>query len=612
LSRRTACDRADPITFDLLNRHCAIVAQLTHVNGPNRPFSMIYQPIRDIRWNGGESKNVLKTVSARTCRITTRALEGFRGRRLADCSMVFRAADSTSPTRQSKAGRGGKLALRWIGRDDTIRDFTYAALGAEVNRFANMLVENGLGKGDRVFSLLGRVPELYLAAFGTLKNASVFSPLFSAFGPEPIKARMTIGEAKALVTTEAFYRRKVEAWRKELPGLKTVLLNLSVLVTDAFMAAVRWGAEWPLVFPAEAFDDDGETIDREWSGVEGAVPCRVTRRVPARQLWESILRATYDCAEPGVLFIDRIKRMNNLSYRERISATNPCGEIPLPPYGACDLGSLNLTRFILSPFSPQARIDIEGLTETTRIAVRMLDNVIDASRFPLPEQAENARGSRRIGLGVTGLADALVMFGMTYGSERSLTTTAEVMRLICHTAYRASIALAQDKSSFLYLDRDKYRQGAFIRGLPGDIQQGIATHGIRNSHLIAIEPTGTISLLAGNVSSGLEPIFAASYTRKVLGGDGILNEFLLTDYALALWREMTGASDGAPIGFITAAELPVRAHLDMQAALHPLSTIQFPRRSMFQRTAHSMNSKASIISPMICISKAAPPSARTR
>jgi ribonucleoside-diphosphate reductase alpha chain len=221
---------------------------------------------------------------------------------------------------------------------------------------------------------------------------------------------------------------------KQQPG-QLRRFNLSVLVTDAFMAAVHSDAEWPLVFPAAAFEGDGETISREWPGAGEPVPCRVIRRIPARQLWERILRATYDYAEPGVLFIDRINQLNNLWYRERISATNPCGEIPLPPYGACDLGSLNLTRFVLSPFTPEARIDIEGLIETTHVATRLLDNVIDASHFPLPQQAENARGSRRIGLGVTGLADALVMLGLQYGSDRSLGTARDLMRLICHAAY---------------------------------------------------------------------------------------------------------------------------------------------------------------------------------
>ena len=364
--------------------------------------------------------------------------------------------------------------------------------------------------------------------------------------------------------------------------------NLSVQVTDAFIAAVRSDDAWPLMFPAVAFDGDGETIWRDWPGEDRPVPCRVTRRVGARELWERILQATYDYAEPGVLFIDRINHLNNLWYRERLSATNPCGEIPLPPYGACDLGSLNLTRFVRSPFTPAARIDFQGLEQTTRRAVRLLDNVIDASRFPLPPQAENAHGSRRLGLGITGLADAMVMIGLTYGSADSLTMAADIMRHICHTAYRASVALAKEKGCFPYCERDHYLSGAFIRSLPDDIRSGIAETGIRNSHLLAIAPTGTISLLAGNVSSGLEPIFADSYARNVLAEDGTPKAFRLTDYALDLWRRMTGSGSGMPRGFVTTGELPVSAHLQMQAALQPFvdnsisKTINVPQHTSFE------------------------------
>lgn len=355
---------------------------------------------------------------------------------------------------------------------------------------------------------------------------------------------------------------------KQQPGALR-RFNLSVQVTDSFMAAVQQDAEWPLVFPAAAFAGKGETVLRDWPGFEEAVPCRIVRRVRARELWDRILRATYDYAEPGVLFIDRINRLNNLWYREKISATNPCGEIPLPPYGACDLGSINLTRFISSPFSPRAELETDALMETVRVAVRLLDNVIDASRFPLPQQAECARGTRRIGLGITGLADALLMLGLPYGSDGSLAFAREVMSLVCRTAYRASVRLAEEKGSFPYFDPDQYLKGEFIRSLPEDIRQDIGRKGIRNSHLIAIAPTGTISLLAGNVSSGLEPIFAASYGRKILDESGSLEELCLTDYAVQLWREMNGDAKDLPQAFVTVYDLPVHAHIDMQAAIQP-------------------------------------------
>ncbi len=345
--------------------------------------------------------------------------------------------------------------------------------------------------------------------------------------------------------------------------------NLSVQVTDAFMAAVKENAEWSLVFPAATFDGQGEIVMGDWPGYEDKVPCRVVRRMPARALWDRILRATYDYAEPGVLFIDRINRLNNLWYSEHISATNPCGEIPLPPYGACDLGSINLTRFVNEPFSPRAKLDIKAIEETVQVAVRLLDNVIDASRFPLSQQAGSAYETRRIGLGITGLADALLMLGYQYGSDESLMLAAEIMGLVCHTAYRTSIGLAEEKGSFPDLDRDKYLDGPFIRGLPEDIRQGIADKGIRNSHLIAIAPTGTISLLAGNVSSGLEPVFAASYRRKILDENGEPQELFLIDYAVELWHRTAATTEGVPPEFVTVEDLPVRAHLDMQAALQP-------------------------------------------
>jgi ribonucleoside-diphosphate reductase alpha chain len=345
--------------------------------------------------------------------------------------------------------------------------------------------------------------------------------------------------------------------------------NLSVLVFDDFLQAVADDATWPLVFPiAEPAPNSKEIVYRRWTGTEQPVACRIHRRVSARALWEKIMRATYAYAEPGVLFIDRINQLNNLGYREHISATNPCGEEPLPPYGACNLGSVNLTRFVEAPFSAGARLDFEGIEQTTRLGARLLDNVIDCSGFPLEQQALQARGSRRIGLGITGLADALIMLGIRYGSDEAVELAGEVMRKICHSAYRASIELAREKEPFPYFERDGYLSSPFVQSLPDDIRNGIVEHGIRNSHLTAIAPTGTISLLADNVSSGLEPALDFEYHRRVLDVDGNYRDFRLQNYALRRWRAEFGDAP-LPEQFATVSELTPREHLRMQAALQP-------------------------------------------
>jgi ribonucleoside-diphosphate reductase alpha chain len=295
--------------------------------------------------------------------------------------------------------------------------------------------------------------------------------------------------------------------------------NFSVLVSDDFMTAVRNDADWPLLFPADV-RGGGEMLLRCWPGHTEPVPCKIHKRVRARGLWEKIMLASYACAEPSVLFIDRINRLNNLYYCERISATNPCAEVPLPSYGACKLGSMNLTQFIREPFTEQAHLDLEAVSKTAQVAVRLLDNVVDVSLFPLPSQAAQARGSRRIGLGFTGLADALLMLNSRYGSEESLQIAQTVMQTLCHSAYRASIEIAREKGSFPLFDKEKYLAGEFVRTLPADIHNGIAQYGIRNSHITAIAPTGTISLLANNISGGLEPVFESEFTRRVLKPDG--------------------------------------------------------------------------------------------
>jgi ribonucleoside-diphosphate reductase alpha chain len=345
--------------------------------------------------------------------------------------------------------------------------------------------------------------------------------------------------------------------------------NLSVLVTDDFMRAVDADADWPLLFPVKATGEDRDALQqRSWPGYNRDVPCRVYRHVRARDLWERLLHASFACAEPGVLFIDRINAGNNLGYREQISATNPCGEVPLPPYGACVLGSLNLVHFVRQPFGHRASVDWKELLAATAVAVRLLDNVVDVSRYPLEAQAVQARGSRRIGLGITGLADALIMLGLHYDSNSAREVSAEMLRCMRDAAYQASIDLAREKGSFPYLDKARYLESTFVQRLPAELRDAIARHGIRNSHLLAVAPAGSISLLANNVSNGLEPAYGFEYRRKLRLPDGGFAEHHVTDYA---WRHYRQHHPSGPLPdtFVDAPALPPRAHLQMQAALQP-------------------------------------------
>lgn len=338
--------------------------------------------------------------------------------------------------------------------------------------------------------------------------------------------------------------------------------NLSVLVTDAFMRAVADDADWPLVY----------------AGAPGAGPANgagldssrePNLRVRARTLWRHIAASAHAAAEPGLLFVDTINRNNNLYWCESISATNPCGEIPLPPYGACNLGSLNLPLFVNSPFGRSPGFDWDRLREVVRTAVRFLDNVIDVSGFPLEQQADCARSTRRIGIGVTGLADALVMLGLRYDSDEGRDFATLIMRELRDSAYATSIRLAQEKGAFPLFDRERYLQAPFVQRLPDVLRSDIAEHGMRNSHLLAIAPAGTISLLAGNVSGGIEPIFALETLRDVRGSDLRLHPIEARDYAYGLWLAAGGAPGKPHTAFVTAEQMPVEAHLAMQACLQP-------------------------------------------
>jgi ribonucleoside-diphosphate reductase alpha chain len=338
--------------------------------------------------------------------------------------------------------------------------------------------------------------------------------------------------------------------------------NLSVLVTDAFMAAVKINADWPLVFDGEVF-----------------------KTVSAQSLWQKIMKATYDCAEPGVIFIDRINAKNPLSYCETISCTNPCGEQPLPAYGACLLGSLNLTRFVDVPFEDDASINFEALHNATLTAIRFLDNVIDVSNYPLPQQKAEALNKRRLGLGVTGLADALLMCSLRYGSKESAELSALCMKTIRDAALEASTALAKEKGSFPFFNATDYLSTEYARSLSVAQHEAIKSNGLRNGLLTSIAPTGTISLLAGNVSSGIEPIFNAGYERNITNPDGSHRTELLEDYAVALWRSQ---SDGLPPAFVTVDDLKPVDHLNMAAAVQPFvdssisKTVNVPEMIDFQ------------------------------
>jgi ribonucleoside-diphosphate reductase alpha chain len=490
----------------------------------------------------------------------------------------------------------------------------------------------GAGSGRRVtlFNcfVLGAIRDSLDGIFASLHEAAVTMQEgggvghdFSTLRPRGVRARATGGVASGPVSFMGLWDRMCETLetannrrgammatlRCDHPDIEGFIdakraggalsnFNLSVQITDALLAAVREDGQHALVFPISGLGDDpahaGLPITtRPWPGHEGQVPCRVLRTMPARQLWQKLVAGGATSGEPGFLFVDRINRDNNLAYRERITATNPCGEEPLPPYGACNLGSINLAAFVRAPFSPQASLDLADLGTTAALAVRFLDDVVDVSRFPLPAQAEMARQTRRVGLGITGLADALVMLGVHYASPQARELAARWAAVVAHTAYGTSAALAAEKGPCPAFDRDRYLAAPFVSALPAEIREAIARHGIRNSHLTAIAPAGSISLLAGNVSSGIEPIFRARYRRalRIPGGtEGERQTFEVVDHAVALWEAQAGRRAGGsgsplPPAFVDAESTPPEAHLDMQIALQRFvdsaisKTIQLPR-----------------------------------
>jgi ribonucleoside-diphosphate reductase alpha chain len=476
--------------------------------------------------------------------------------------------------RVAKAGAAAEAPALRAEQDEAffeaMRDFRFIPAG-------RILAGAGTGRSVTLFNcfVMGTIPDDMAGIFENLKEAALtmqrgggigydFSTLrpkdapvhgIGAMASGPLSF-MDVWDAMCGTIMSAGHRRgammatlscshpDIEAFieAKRDPA-RLRMFNLSVLVTDAFMAAVEADRDWPLQF--------------------GGV---THKTVKARALWARIMRSTYETAEPGVIFIDRINQDNNLAYCETISATNPCGEQPLPPYGACLLGSINLARLIDDPFTDKARLDPAALAALTATAVRLLDNAIDISPFPLEAQRHEAKAKRRLGLGVTGLADALIFCGLTYGSAAAVARTHDWLGAIERAAYRASARLAAEKGPFPLYDAAAFDKSPSLARLDAETAALIRAHGLRNGLLTSIAPTGTISLLAGNVSSGIEPPFAFSYQRRLLLPDGSAREETVEDYAVALFHEKFGAETPLPDYFVSAQTLQPAQHLAMQAA----------------------------------------------
>jgi ribonucleoside-diphosphate reductase alpha chain len=489
----------------------------------------------------------------------------------ADGAAVERTPCDTMTRVATALARPEKNASFWTVRFfEAMRDLTVLPAG-------RILAGAGTGRRVTLFNcfVMGRIEDDMTSIFTHLKEAALTMQQgggigydFSTLRPRGAPVRGVQADASGPVSFmdvwDAMCRTILSAGRRrgammgvmrcDHPDIEAFIdakrdparlrmFNLSVLVTDAFMAAVREDAPWTLVF-------DG-------------VPYRT---LPARALWDRIMHATYDVAEPGVVFIDRINALNPLGYCETIAATNPCGEQPLPPYGTCLLGSINLARLVERPFEAGAALNLDLLEQRVRVAVRMLDNVIDVSEYPLEAHRHEALTKRRIGLGITGLADALILCGVRYGSAEAVRLTDRWLARLRRAATLASTALAAEKGAFPLFDREAYLASPTVQTLDPDVRNAIAAKGMRNGLVTSIAPTGTISLYAGNVSSGLEPVFSTTYTRHLLMPDGSRRAESVSDYAHALFRRRFGPDVPLPPAFVTVETLTPRDHLVMQAA----------------------------------------------
>jgi len=344
--------------------------------------------------------------------------------------------------------------------------------------------------------------------------------------------------------------------------------NVSVAVSDEFVRTLQAGGDWPLVHkarPGAALVAQGAHLrsDGQW----------VYRTIPAQQLWDTVMRSAYDFAEPGILFMDTINRDNNLRYAEHVTAVNPCGEQMLPPYGCCDLGPIILTRFVTHPFGfgGAPAFDFERFSKTVAVQVRALDNVLDLTWWPLPQQQKEAQSKRRVGVGFTGLGNALAMLKLRYDAPDGRDMAARISRVMRDAAYAASVDLAKEKGPFPLFDAEKYLEaGTFASRLDEPLKQAIRRHGIRNSHLLSIAPTGTVSLaFADNASNGIEPPFSWTYHRRKREADGSKSEYDVEDHAWRLYRSLGGDTTQLPPWFVSALQMPAADHLAMMEAVQP-------------------------------------------